>query len=496
MKDFFGEDLCAAAAQAYMESLLSGESGAKASEAAEIAYKAAWRAGARVEPGSPCATAEASFRSSYDSGKDTVTNAALAFAKSWPGLEEGNPCSVSTKTYMESIIGGKSIDDAWLSAAKAFIGAFADLANSGNAVVDASCSKAAKSFIRNSNGPDSAASDAAQAFIDATLSSRSDGYDPVCTDAALAYMEAYADGKDQLTSTLIAAKTFYKSYTSGNPPNPSSPCVKANLAFAAKSPLSDSKSNAAMAAFIDKAVEDGNAVADPVCAAATLAFLDAKIAKRSDKEAGSAACRIDWNVNRQKENEDPESRPGSSLGQAAQIGSVKNLSSGYIAKSKSTAAVMQDEIERGRPKQKTVIANGWTKEQYDAKVKQDFLKSQEVKTNKVKETIQTWGRRDSSATGRTTPAPSRHIGEGFSENKVGKTSEVDKNANSWRTKTPEPTVKLVNVSVEKAMGSNQNIHISENAQKQMANFMTSSSVQQKEEVMNTVMTNTMSSQSS
>merc|ERR1712032_1362476 len=38
MKDFFGEDLCAAAAQAYMESLLSGESGAKASEAAEIAY--------------------------------------------------------------------------------------------------------------------------------------------------------------------------------------------------------------------------------------------------------------------------------------------------------------------------------------------------------------------------------------------------------------------------------------------------------------------------
>merc|ERR1719184_692393 len=276
MKDFFGEDLCAAAAQAYMESLLSGESGAKASEAAEIAYKAAWRAGARIEPGSPCATAEASFRSSYDSGKDTVTNAALAFAKSWPGLEEGNPCSVSTKTYMESIIGGKSTEDAGLSAA--------------NAVVDASCSKAAKSFIRNSNGADSGASDAAQAFIDATLSSKSNGYDPVCTDAALSYMEAYADGNDQLTSTLLAAKTFYKSYTSGNPPNPSSPCVKANLAFAAKSPLSDSKSNAAMAAFIDKAVEDGNAVADPVCAAATLAFLDAKIAKSSDKEASSAAA--------------------------------------------------------------------------------------------------------------------------------------------------------------------------------------------------------------
>merc|ERR1711964_539007 len=103
MKQFFGEDLCAAAAQAYMESLLSGESGAKASEAAEIAYKAAWRAGARIEPGSPCASAEASFRSNYDSGKDTITNAALAFAKSWPGLEEGNPCSVPPRpTWSQS----------------------------------------------------------------------------------------------------------------------------------------------------------------------------------------------------------------------------------------------------------------------------------------------------------------------------------------------------------------------------------------------------------
>merc|ERR1712106_689254 len=205
--------------------------------------------------------------------------------------------------------------------------------------------------------------------------------------------------------------------------------------------------------------------------------------------------RIDWNVNKQKDNEDPESRPGSSLGQA-QTGSVKNLSSGFIAKSKSSAAVMQDEFERGRPKQKTVIGNGWTKEQYDQKIKQDFLKSQEVKTNKVNETVQTWGKRDSSATGRTTPAPSRNIGEVFSENRVGKTAETDSNANSWRTKTPEPTLKLVNVSVEKAIGSNQNIHISENAHKQMASFMTSSTAQQKEEVTSTVMTNTMSSQSS
>merc|ERR1719206_1475325 len=108
--------------------------------------------------------------------------------------------------------------------------------------------------------------------------------------------------------------------------------------------------------------------------------------------------RIDWNA-KQKENDDPESRPGSSLGQAT-TGSVRNLSSGFIAKSKSSAAVMQDEVERGRPKQRTVIANGWTKEQYDQKVKQEFFRSQEVKTNKVNDTVQTWGKRDSSQTGR------------------------------------------------------------------------------------------------
>ena len=107
-----------------------------------------------------------------------------------------------------------------------------------------------------------------------------------------------------------------------------------------------------------------------------------------------------------------------------------------------------------------------------------------MKTNKVNETIQSWGKRE-GASGRSTPAPSRNIGEVFSENKVGR--EEKTTANSWRTKTPEPTLKLVNVSVEKAMGSNQNIHISETAHKQMASFL-------REEVVTN--TNTLSSQSS
>merc|ERR1719232_487448 len=204
--------------------------------------------------------------------------------------------------------------------------------------------------------------------------------------------------------------------------------------------------------------------------------------------------RIDWNA-KQKENDDPESRPGSSLGQA-NTGSVRNLSSGFLAKSKSSAAIGQDEsVERGRPKQRTLIQNGWTKEKYDQELKQEFFKSQELKTNKVNDTVQTWGKKESgTVSGRSTPAPSRHIGETFTENRVAKTVTENKSANAWRTKTPEPTLKLVNVSVEKSPGSNQNIHISENAQKQMASYVSSTSSQKEEMV--TMNTNTMSSQSS
>ena len=180
-----------------------------------------------------------------------------------------------------------------------------------------------------------------------------------------------------------------------------------------------------------------------------------------------------WNT-KQKENEDPESRPGSSLG-APGTGSVKNITSGFLSKSKSSAAVMQEE-ERGRPRHRAIPANSWTKEKYDEQTNQTFLKSQEVKTNKVNETITSWGKQDQTISGRTTPVPSRHIGQVFAENKVAK-MENEKSANSWRIKTPEPSVKLVNVCVEKGLGSTQNIHISSNAHSQMSNLMQESKVQ-------------------
>ena len=202
--------------------------------------------------------------------------------------------------------------------------------------------------------------------------------------------------------------------------------------------------------------------------------------------------RLDWG---KKEEEDEEvARPGSSLGQAAGAGTgaVRSLSTGFLSKSKSSSALGREE-ERHRPRAR--LATGWTKEQEQER-QEAFLRAQEVKTNKVNETVTGWGRGGGAAgtnSGRTTPVPSRNIGEVHSENKLAKVAADEKSANSWRTGGPEPSVKLVNVTVEKAAGSNQNIHISENAHSQMANFM-----DRKEEVsvMTKTRTNTMSSVSS
>merc|ERR1712212_1397558 len=177
MKVFFGEeDLCSASGLAYLENILNGKTGAEANAAAEAAYKAEWAKGTRLRPGSACEKADIVFKESYNSGKDTILDSALAFVNAWPGLQEGNPCAVSGKAYMEAIIQGKSIDEAGLLSGKAFIKAFGDLARSGRSLEDSSCAAAAK------------------AFIDATLTTSSSGYDPVCASSALAYMDAFAAG--------------------------------------------------------------------------------------------------------------------------------------------------------------------------------------------------------------------------------------------------------------------------------------------------------------
>merc|ERR1711988_274561 len=174
MKEYFGEDLCSAAAQAYLESILDGGDAAEANAAAAAAYKA----GATITPGSPCEAAKTSFVRNYNSGRDVVQEATLAFVNAWPGAKEGNPCAASGKAYMEAIINGKSQKSAALGASTAFIAAFDALAKDGKSLkVNApACAAASKAFI-SSNSKDSATAAAAEAFIDATLTDASTEYD-------------------------------------------------------------------------------------------------------------------------------------------------------------------------------------------------------------------------------------------------------------------------------------------------------------------------------
>merc|ERR1712172_230477 len=260
MESYFDKgDLCGASGIAYMKSILSGASGAEANAVAEAAYKAAWAKGARLVPGSACEASDIAFKEAYASGEGSILESARAFVDNWPGLKTGNPCAVSGKAYMDAIIEGKSVDDAGYLSGRAFIVAFGDLARSGKSIEDSACGDAAKAFIESANPPDNASVESAKAFIDAAL-----------------------------TSNLIAAKAFFVEYAKGTSPGPDSPCVKATLGYAANSPTASKANKDAMLAFIEQAVNDGPEVfTDPVCGAATIAYLDSKIAGKTDKEAGA-----------------------------------------------------------------------------------------------------------------------------------------------------------------------------------------------------------------
>merc|ERR1712179_717203 len=100
---------------------------------------------------------------------------------------------------------------------------------------------------------------------------------------------------DEATSTLYAAKAFYEEYAKGNTASSKSTCVKASLGYAGKSSDQDPSRTAAMLTFINKSIESGEKIADPVCAAAMLAYF-AAIAENPEPSPAckeSAAAYID-----------------------------------------------------------------------------------------------------------------------------------------------------------------------------------------------------------
>ena len=212
----------------------------------------------------------------------------------------------------------------------------------------------------------------------------------------------------------------------------------------------------------------------------------------------------DWM--RSENTPEPMSRPGSSLGQAmAGSGTnVKHTAANWstLSKSKSSAAVLlqqdpSNQLPPPRPRSRNdqSIKNAtshWNRD--ETGLSQDRRAFEEAKTHQVESTLSEWGKQESfQQSGRNTPNPTRTISEKFADSKIGNetwktniehkeeaVAEVNNTSTSggrarhksgaspWRTKTPEPGLKILNVSVESPHGTN--VHISQNAEAQMASF--------------------------
>ena len=116
----------------------------------------------------------------------------------------------------------------------------------------------------------------------------SSDYGRICAASVAAYTNAYNNGTDVATANFIAAKAFYQEFiaqskNSGtlNISMEPSNCIREAEEYA--------RNAAAMIDFFKKAVATGSKVLSPVCDAATLAYIDAKINKDSDEMAKAKA---------------------------------------------------------------------------------------------------------------------------------------------------------------------------------------------------------------
>merc|ERR1712212_768941 len=198
-----GSDLCGQASRAYIEAVVGGKSGQQAAAAARQAYIGGYSQGLRNEEDTPCAAAEASFRKTYGSDKNSVLEAALAYMNAAPSTT----CGEAGKAYVAAITTGESSARAGLFAARAFIDA-AD----GGFTPDAACTAALQGFSKTAGKATANLNSAFESFV----SSASAGADPVCTAAAGAYIDAKIAKKTD-EGALGAAAKAYIAALSANP---------------------------------------------------------------------------------------------------------------------------------------------------------------------------------------------------------------------------------------------------------------------------------------
>ena len=293
MKNTFSDDLCGVPAQKYLEMILQGKSKEEALSEASKLYINAHNRGARQEEDSACQAADIAWREAFVAGRDPIFESAKAFINNWPGLEDGNPCAVSGRDYVNAVINGKTHLEANRIAMASYVDAFKDMARSGRSLKDEACKEATKAFIAaipDGQKPDLPRARAFRSFMEKIFSDDAPAYDPVCLKGLEGYMESYIAGDDLLTRNLKAARAFFDEFQRGSAVPADSACAAASLAYANEILDTPSKPNAAgMIAYIAEAIENGNRKVDPACAAATTAYWDAFIKNKDEAMANEAA---------------------------------------------------------------------------------------------------------------------------------------------------------------------------------------------------------------
>merc|ERR1712106_380428 len=300
VKSVVKEGLCADAAEAYLESILNGESREEAMGEAARAYITAFNTGVRYIEGGACEAADWAWKQARLSARrevggkkgDHVLDATLAFIGKWPGVQEGNPCAVAGTNYVKQILAGKSHLDATTASMRGYIKAFKKLAARGESLNDEACHDASRAFfdaVPEKSDPIIGAG--FTAFSDKIFNGNGVVFDPVCLDAMETFIESHAAGDDLLTSNLKAARSFFKAFVKGSDIPADSPCTTATLSYTkALNTDPSAAGTAGMIAYITEAIKQKDGKVDPVCGAATLAYWDTYIEEKSESAASDAAA--------------------------------------------------------------------------------------------------------------------------------------------------------------------------------------------------------------
>ena len=208
------------------------------------------------------------------SPREPTALAALEFLTS---SRTSDLCSVAARAYTTAVLAGATRNAATTAAEEAYIAAF----DSGERNTPGSPCAAAEASFQAAPAQDAVLA-AAEAYMAAAPAT-------ACGHAGSAYLRATLGGQSSARAALLAGSAFLQATTAGLVPDAA--CTAAARGFVASTAPSTSPVLAAMETFLSSLSSRTVGGRDPVCAAAAAAFIDAMLARKSEKAAVSSAAK-------------------------------------------------------------------------------------------------------------------------------------------------------------------------------------------------------------